>query len=283
MPSYLLLAQVFFRASQIVLWKTTHQLTPLQLQWNRLKSLKVTFDDILTAVSDNSKQRFALKLNPRLSPAPEPTSTTPSDWLIRANQGHSIAIESSAHLTPITLEADNIPPVVVHGTYYAFYPAIVASGGLKKMTRNHIHFSTGLPEDKAGNVISGMRNDAELLIYVDVRKSLEEGKTEWWVSENGVVLSAGDGEGVVGTRFWKRVEGRKKEVGVLWEEGKEVAELPVQFRDRKAPSGKGPRRGEGGGQGRGKGRGKERGKEVKDGLRVNDEVGCPLEQEDKPE
>ncbi|KFX98824.1 hypothetical protein V490_02092, partial [Pseudogymnoascus sp. VKM F-3557] len=86
------------------------------LQWNRLKSLKVTFDDILTSVSDNSKQRFALKLNPRLTPAPAPTSTTPSDWLIRANQGHSIAIESSALLTPITLEADNIPPIVVHGT-----------------------------------------------------------------------------------------------------------------------------------------------------------------------
>ncbi|KFX98775.1 hypothetical protein O988_04216, partial [Pseudogymnoascus sp. VKM F-3808] len=32
------------------------------LQWNRLKSLKVTFDDILTSVSDNSKQRFAIKL-----------------------------------------------------------------------------------------------------------------------------------------------------------------------------------------------------------------------------
>ncbi|KFY85871.1 hypothetical protein V500_08069 [Pseudogymnoascus sp. VKM F-4518 (FW-2643)] len=125
------------------------------LQWNRLKSLKVTFDDILASVSDNSKQRFALKLNPRLSPAPKPTSTTPSDWLIRANQGHSIAVESSALLTPITLEANNIPPVVVHGTYYAFYPAILASGGLKKMTRNHIHFSTGLPEDAAGKVSGG--------------------------------------------------------------------------------------------------------------------------------
>ncbi|KFZ01357.1 hypothetical protein V501_10044, partial [Pseudogymnoascus sp. VKM F-4519 (FW-2642)] len=157
------------------------------LQWNRLKSLKVTFADILTAVSDNSKQRFALKPNPRLVPLPEPTSTTPSDWLIRANQGHSIAVDSSALLTPITLEADNIPPVVVHGTYYAFYPSIVASGGLKKMTRNHIHFSTGLPEDKGG-VVSGMRNDAEVLIYVDVRKSLEEGGTSWWVSDNGVVL-----------------------------------------------------------------------------------------------
>ena len=188
---------------------------PPQLQWNRLKSIKVTFDDILTSVSDNSKQRFALKLNTSLSPAPSPTSTTPSDWLIRANQGHSIAIESSALLTPITLEADNIPPVVVHGTYYAFYPSILASGGLKKMTRNHIHFSTGLPEDTAGKVVSGMRNDAEVLIYVDVRKSLEEGGTQWWVSDNGVVLSEGDGEGVVGTRVWERVEGRRGGVGGL--------------------------------------------------------------------
>ncbi|OBT87829.1 hypothetical protein VE02_02138 [Pseudogymnoascus sp. 03VT05] len=254
------------------------------LQWNRLKPLKVTFDDILTSVSDNSKQRFALKLNHRLTPPPEPTSTTPSDWLIRANQGHSIAIESSALLTPITLEADNIPPVVVHGTYYAFYPSIVASGGLKKMSRNHIHFSTGLPEDKGG-VVSGMRNDAEVLIYVDVRKSLEEGGTSWWVSDNGVVLSEGDGEGVVGTGVWKRVEGRKKEVGVLWEEGREVGELPQEFRDRKGPSGKGVSRGDGGGgrgKGKGKGKGRGKGREEKGGE-AGEGVACPLEQEDTPE
>ncbi|ELR06423.1 hypothetical protein GMDG_02139 [Pseudogymnoascus destructans 20631-21] len=243
------------------------------LQWPRLKSLKVTFADILTAVTDNSKQRFALKLNPRLAPSPSPDSTTPSDWLIRANQGHSITIDSSALLTPITLEADNIPPVVVHGTYYAFYPSIVASGGLKKMSRNHIHFSTGLPEDREGKVVSGMRNDAEVLIYVDVRKSLEEGGTSW-------------------------VEGRKREeVGVLWEEGREVAELPREFRDRKGPGGKGPNRGQGdGGKGTGKGRGRGKGKgegygegegrgkgKGEKGEEAGEGVACPLEQEDTPE
>lgn len=139
------------------------------------------------------------------------------------------------------------------------------------MTRNHIHFSTGLPEDAAGKVVSGMRNDAEVLIYVDVRKSLEEGGTQWWVSDNGVVLSEGDGEGVVGTRFWKRVEGRRAEVGVLWEEGREVAELPEGLKGRKGPSGKGPNRGDGGG---GKGKGKGRGKEA------SEDVACPLEQEE---
>lgn len=127
--------------------------------------------------------------------------------------------------------------------------------------------------------MSGMRNDAEVLIYVDVRKSLEEGGTQWWVSDNGVVLSEGDGQGVVGTGVWKRVEGRKQEVGVLWEEGKQVAELPEGLRDRKGPRGKGPNRGEAGGKEAG-GKGKGRGKGVKE---VDGEVACPLEQEDTPE
>lgn len=43
-------------------------------------------------------------------------------------------------------------------------------------------------------VISGMRRDAQLLVYVDVRAALEgEGERgmEWWRSENGVVLTEG--------------------------------------------------------------------------------------------
>jgi 2'-phosphotransferase len=174
-------------------------------------------------------------------------SSTPSDsgdpslFIIRANQGHSIPLDSAALLTPITLESGIVPDQVIHGTYYAFYPAIVSSGGLKKMSRNHIHFSTGLPEDTEAKVISGMRNDAEILIYIDIRKSLEDGGIKWWLSDNGVVLSEGNAEGVVPTKYWKLVKGRRQDVGVLWEDGKEVAELPQSVRNRKAPSGKGPR------------------------------------------
>lgn len=231
-------------------------LTTSQLNWPRLKSLNPKFDDIRTAVTDNTKQRFSMKANPSLNPPPNPTSENPSDWVIRANQGHSIAIDSAALLVPITLEAGNIPNTVVHGTYYAFYPLIVESGGLKKMSRNHIHFSTGLPEEKAG-VISGMRNDAELLVYVDIRKSLED-ETLWWISENGVILTEGDENGLVTTKYWTKVEGRRQDVGVLWENGEQVAELPQSVRNRKPPSGKGPKgkrvhekpRGRDGGKGR---------------------------------
>lgn len=228
------------------------------MKWNRLKSLKVTFDDIQHAVSDNAKQRFALKLNPAVIPPP-PASTNPSHYLIRANQGHSIALSSASLLTPLTLAAGNVPPTVVHGTYYAFYPAILQAGGLKPMSRNHIHCSTGLPEDTGSNVVSGMRNDAELLIYIDVARSLADGQTKWWISDNGVVLTEGDAEGLVRPEYWKRVVGRKGDVGVLWEDGRGVAELPESVRGRRPPGGKGQRgersKGEGKGKGKAKGNG----------------------------
>lgn len=190
-------------------------------------------------VADNAKQRFSLKARTDLPHVASPD--TAGDWLIRANQGHSIAIDSAALFKSITLEANNIPEIVVHGTYYGNYQSIIDSGGLKKMGRNHIHFSTGLPEDKEG-VISGMRSDAEILIYVDVRGSLERGNgLTWWLSDNGVVLSEGDAEGLIGTQWWRKVVGRRQDVGTLWENGVQVSELPQSVRGRKPPSGKGPR------------------------------------------
>lgn len=86
-----------------------------------------------------------------------------------------------------------------------------------------------------------MRADAEILIYIDIQKSLEEGALQWWMSENGVVLTEGDENGLVPTRYWRLVKGRRQDVGVLWEDGVEVAELPQSVRGRKAPSGKAPK------------------------------------------
>jgi 2'-phosphotransferase len=208
------------------------------MNWKRIKSLKPTFADIQNAVTENAKQRFTLRPKPDLDPIPDDKDTEPSHWLIRANQGHSIKLDSADLLTPITLEAGNVPETVVHGTYYAFYPLIVASGGLKRMTRNHVHFSLGLPDERG--VISGMRGDAEILVYIDIVKSLKDGM-HWWLSDNGVVLTEGNADGYVPTKYWKRVEGRRQDIGVLWEDGKEIAELPQSVRGRKAPSGKRPK------------------------------------------
>lgn len=120
------------------------------------------------------------------------------------------------------------------------------------MGRNHVHCSTGVPEDEKG-VVSGMRRDAELLVYVDVEKSMREEGMQWWVSENGVVLTEGVGEeGVVDVKWFKEVVGRTQGVGTLWKDGKWVADLPEGIKVR-VPQGKG-RGGGRGGRGRGRGR-----------------------------
>ncbi|KAI0114937.1 KptA family-domain-containing protein [Daldinia grandis] len=233
------------------------------IQWPRMRSLSPTFDEIRSSVADNAKQRFAMKPKDPSADA-ESAPADPAAWLIRANQGHSIALEPEAIHKPVTLEDASVPPIVVHGTYFAFWPAIVASGGLKRMGRQHVHFGTGLlPEDggvgasPAGGsgggsgVVSGMRSDAELLLFADVEKSLrEDGAIKWWISANGVVLTEGNEDGLVPLRYIKEVRGRKQGVGVLWRDGEKVADLPPDI-VVKAPMGKS----RGGGGARGGGRG----------------------------
>ncbi|KXJ94440.1 KptA family-domain-containing protein [Microdochium bolleyi] len=248
--------------------------------WPRIRSLKPTVAEIKAAVADNAKQRFTLKRAPAASEQDNVDEDDAKTWLIRANQGHSIKLASEGLHTRITLggsdgsEAGNIPPIVVHGTYFIFWPAILAAGGLKKMGRTHVHFGTGLPEDgrtyasaqqshdiadeenapAIKKVISGMRSDAELLIFVDVEQSLRDGGIEWWLSSNGVVLTEGDKDGVVPLKYFKEVRGRRQSVGELWRDGQKVADLPEGTVAR-MPHGKAPGGGGRGGGGRGGRRG----------------------------
>ena len=189
----------------------------------------------------------------------------PSHYLIRATQGHSIkTVSASAYLTPLTLSTpSSVPSTVVHGTFYAAWDSILRTGGLKPMSRVHVHFATGpslesvlgsttpkaaegepknaalglLGEEKA--VISGMRSDAQILIYINIRKALEMG-IPFWMSENGVVLSEGleaeaTGKGkdkgmkkkyTVPVECWEVVVEVKEGLGVLWRDGKVVRQLP---------------------------------------------------------
>ncbi len=190
-------------------------------------------------------------------PSDPDVSTDPASYRIRATQGHSITAVTSQALALTRLTPLTAPATVVHGTFPAAWRLILASGGLRRMGRNHVHFATGVPgwgtdvmdvsgklgeEGKAGNVpnrakegkevvISGMRRDATVLVWVDVRRAMEEGGLGFWRSENGVVLCEGDGEGVVGLEFVGRVVQRVKRGDggwgerVLWEGGRVVGEV----------------------------------------------------------
>lgn len=210
-----------------------------------LRSFKVTFEEMRQIVAENDKRRFTMvpastadgeevkgEVNGQM-PLP---SDHPKDWLIRANQGHSLKVESEGLLQPINDE--DVPETAVHGTTHASWSLIVASGGLKPMERNHVHFASGLPSgfksiielDKdavAAPVISGMRQSSTVLIFVDVRKAMDAG-LKFWRSDNGVILTEGNEHGIVPLDSFKRVEDRTGE-GVLVEDGKLVKEAPASW------------------------------------------------------
>ncbi|KAL7203711.1 hypothetical protein ACSBR2_016881 [Camellia fascicularis] len=146
-----------------------------------------TVDDIREAVRRDNKQRFSLLEDN-------------GELLIRANQGHSIVtVETESLLKPI-LSAEEVP-VCVHGTYKKFLESILEQG-IKRMKRLHVHFSCGLP--MAGEVISGMRRDVNVLIFLDVKKALEEGM-KVYISDNKVILTEGF-DGVVPVKYFAKIE-----------------------------------------------------------------------------
>lgn len=102
-------------------------------------------------------------------------------------------------LKPI-LSADEVS-VCVHGTYKRNLDSILESG-LKRMKRLHVHFSCGLPTD--GEVISGMRRDVNVLIFLNVRKALADGM-KLYISDNKVVLTEGF-DGVVPVEYFEKIE-----------------------------------------------------------------------------
>nr|GMD46902.1 tRNA 2'-phosphotransferase 1 isoform X1 [Ipomoea batatas] len=146
-----------------------------------------TVNDIKGAVRKDNKQRFSLlEENGEL-------------W-VRANQGHTVATVATENLLKPILSAEEVP-VCVHGTYNKNLELILEQG-LKRMKRLHVHFSCGLPTN--GEVISGMRRDVNILIFLDVKKALQEGM-KLYISDNKVILTEGF-DGVVPVKYFKKIE-----------------------------------------------------------------------------
>lgn len=146
--------------------------------------------DIIRIVETNEKRRFHLKLDKY------------KNLMIGANQGHTIKCEK-LKLQPIT-DAEAYP-CVVHGTTYNAWDEIKRNG-LKTMGRNHIHFASGEHGEKG--VVSGMRSNSKVLIYIDLEKALEYG-IKFFLSRNKVILSEGDKDGKIEPFLFKSVIDKK--------------------------------------------------------------------------
>ncbi|KAM0915036.1 hypothetical protein ACQ4PT_011078 [Festuca glaucescens] len=146
-----------------------------------------TVDEIREAVRRDNKQRFSLL-------------EEDGELLIRANQGHTVTTVTSESLLKPIVSADEVS-VCVHGTYRKNLDSILQSG-LKRMARLHVHFSSGLPSD--GEVISGMRRSANILIYLDVNKAMQDGM-KLYISDNKVILTEGF-DGVIPVKYFEKIE-----------------------------------------------------------------------------
>ncbi|GAO46773.1 phosphotransferase KptA/Tpt1 [Saitoella complicata NRRL Y-17804] len=160
----------------------------------RPKFKNVTFEEIQHIVETNDKKRYALL------PPTDLQQSSPEGWMIRANQGHTLQVES-LELSEITEPL----PICVHGTTKKPWEAIKQEG-LSKMKRNHIHLAVGKFGEEG--VISGMRKSCTVFVYVDMKKALEAG-IKFYQSANGVVLTEGNAEGKLSPEFFEKVEDDK--------------------------------------------------------------------------
>ncbi|KAJ7212089.1 KptA family-domain-containing protein [Mycena pura] len=164
----------------------------------RLESLDL--DALQEIVKTDSKQRYALILEG----GAEPESAT---WWIKANQGHTIKAPSVVlDLQPILSVSDIPTGVAIHGTTRKAWESIsylaLATQGLSKMARNHIHLAQGIVGE---NVMSGMRKSSQILIFIDVQRAIDDG-VNFFLSSNGVILTEGNEQGILGTKYFARVE-----------------------------------------------------------------------------
>ncbi|XP_068571055.1 tRNA 2'-phosphotransferase 1 [Cebidichthys violaceus] len=147
-----------------------------------------SLEDVERVVATNEKQRF------KLCPHPEDGRLQ-----IRASQGHSLQV-TDLELKPVLAGSPDCPTEAVHGSYLRNWSSIQQQG-LSRMRRTHIHLAPGLPGEEG--VISGMRKDCDLAVYIDVSKALADGIEFFW-SDNGVLLTAGDAEGKLLPKYFSQ-------------------------------------------------------------------------------
>jgi putative RNA 2'-phosphotransferase len=125
------------------------------------KNMPVSRAELEQVVAQNDKQRFSFDA---------------SGQNIRANQGHSIAVD----LGLIALEP---PELLYHGTTQSALPSILETG-LARMNRHHVHLS----KDTQTALRVGSRHGKAVILQIAALEMHQQG-IEFFCSDNGVWLT----------------------------------------------------------------------------------------------
>ena len=131
------------------------------IQKSTVENLVFIKEDLHHIVETNDKRRF---------------SFNEDKTLIRANQGHSIAVD-------LGYQAIEPPSLLFHGTAARNLPSIFAQG-LKRGQRHHVHLTDNF--ETARNV--GLRYGRPVILHVD-SGSMAKDNFSFFRSDNGVWLT----------------------------------------------------------------------------------------------
>lgn len=149
----------------------------LLLTHNRLKTHKCTHEDIIRVIENNDKKRFDHRIIDGIE-------------YIAATQGHSMQnIQPDENILIKISQNTKLLHPLIHGTNMKGLEMILQSGYISKMKRNHIHLSPGIV-DEDSNVISGMRKNSPVHIYINPDRLVERGNL--FKSLNEVFLTSDD-------------------------------------------------------------------------------------------
>lgn len=171
----------------------------LEARW--LRELNCTMEDIEKVVQESDKKRFEAHFDES------------GVHVIRAVQGHSLkTLDDELAHERLEEDAEDLPKLCVHGTYHRYIASILESGLKPGGTdgsafRKHVHFAPFEPGDK--RVISGMRYDTEVGIWIDLRRAMQAG-IPFYISPNQVILSPGKNDLIPVEFFDKVVDLRTK-------------------------------------------------------------------------
>ncbi|KAK8035800.1 hypothetical protein PG991_001873 [Apiospora marii] len=198
------------------------------LQHPNMTELRVDLEGVQQAAAC-IRARFAIRQKP------DTDAERADSYQVRQNGKRTSLQAPVLEGSPLTKDSDNLPEYAVYETTYQAYPLILAFGSIKRADgATHSPFS-------AANT-----SDADVSIYVHLRTAMEQAPQITWqfTTAGGLVTSE-----EVPKSLWKKVVGRRQDVGLLLEDGEVRKEVPDYLRGKggkgKAKRGKGMLRQEG--------------------------------------